>query len=90
MAKRRPWLNDVLRLMAERAYTSPELSDLMQQRHRYGPDAKEVTLVLKRDSRFRMIGETTTSSLMRNSSHTVPVFGLADANYEPTAPFRRL
>jgi hypothetical protein len=90
MAKRRPWLNDVLRLMDERAYTSPELAELMQARHRSGPCAKEVTLVLKRDSRFRLVCESTTASLMRNSSHVVPVFGLADANYELTAPFRRL
>jgi len=90
MAKRRPWLNDALRLLDERAYTSPELSEILMRKHRNGPCAKQVTLVLKRDPRFQLLGDSTTSSLMRSSSHVVPIFGRSDRNYETKQPWRRL
>lgn len=89
MAKRRPWMADILRLLEGRAYTSAELSEILGQSHRYGPDAREVTLVLRRDSRFRVVCETGAASLLRNRSHTLPVFGLSGANYSMDHPFKR-
>ncbi len=91
MAKKRPWLTDALRLLDERGYTSTELCDALREKYRRnGPDPKEVTLILKRDSRFRLVDECTTSSLMRSRSHTLPVFGLSEGNYENEHPWRRL
>lgn len=89
MAKQRPWMADILRLLEARGYTSAELAEILGQSHRYGPDAREVTLVLRRDSRFRVICETGAASLLRNRSHTLPVFGLASANYRLEHPFER-
>ena len=89
MAKQRPWMADILRLLESRGYTSAELAEILGQSHRYGPDAREVTLVLRRDSRFRVICETGAASLLRNRSHTLPVFGLSSFNYRLEHPFER-
>ncbi len=87
MAKQRPWIKDAVRMMESRAYTSAELSEILMRSHRNGPDSRQVTLILKRDKRFRLVAETTASSLLRNSSHTLPVFGLAGASYRLEHPF---
>jgi hypothetical protein len=87
MAKRRPWLADALVLLVERGYSSSELAEVLGRKHRYGPDAREITLILKRDSRFKVIIETPAASLMRSKSHIIPVFGLADNNYKVTHPY---
>jgi len=91
MAKKRPWLIDALRLLDERGYTSAELSDALREKYRRnGPDSTQITLILKRDSRFRLLDECTTSSLMRSRSHKLPVFGLSERKYESNHPYRRL
>jgi|SaaInlV_125m_DNA_1040241.scaffolds.fasta_scaffold12788_4 hypothetical protein len=87
MAKQRPWIRDAVRMMESRAYTSAELSEILMRSHRNGPDSRQVTLILKRDKRFRLVCETKASSLLRNSSHTLPVFGLAGASYRMEHPF---
>lgn len=90
MAKQRPWMADILRMMESRAYTSAELAEILGQSHRYGPDARQITLVLKPDSRFRILCETGAASLLRSRSHTLPVFGLVNVNYRTEHPFERI
>jgi|ETNvirenome_6_85_1030632.scaffolds.fasta_scaffold81870_2 hypothetical protein len=87
MAKRRPWLADALVLLTERGYSSSELAEVLGRKHRYGPDAREITLILKRDPRFVVLIETPAASLMRSKSHIIPVFGLATHNYKITHPY---
>ena len=88
MSKKNIWTNDVFDMLKDRALTSNAISYKLQEKHRYAPHARKVTLVLRGDKeRFRELGKISVDSSTRRDSHSVSLWGLNRVQYLNTYPY---
>ena len=74
-------------MLNERAMTSREIFEILNQRQRYAPHPRKVTLVLRGNQDFIEIDKVSINSLAKMDSHTVSLWGKVDRDYELTYPY---
>ena len=88
MSRKNMWTNDVLEMLKERAMTSNAISYKLQERHRYAPHSRKVTLVLRSNKlQFKELGKVSVDSSTRRDSHSVSLWGLSETKYMESSPF---
>ena len=93
MAKKRNiWLQEVYRLLGERAMSSTEISYRLKDRFRNTPHARKVTLVLKGISDDfillnKVSGQGSFSMRDSNDNYKVALWGLKMKDYDETYPY---
>jgi len=88
MSRKNSWIKIVNNLLAERAMTSREIFEILNQRQRYAPHPRKVTLVLRGNPDFREIDKVSINSLAKTDSHLVSLWGRDDREYDIAQPYR--
>tara|TARA_Y100000361_G_scaffold154260_1_gene179148 strand:- start:3552 stop:3866 length:315 start_codon:yes stop_codon:yes gene_type:complete len=88
MSRKNSWIKIVNNMLAERAMTSREIFEILNQRQRYAPHPRKVTLVLRGNPDFREIDKVSINSLAKTDSHQVSLWGREDREYELSYPYR--
>ena len=88
MSRKNSWIKIVNNMLAERAMTSREIFEILNQRQRYAPHPRKVTLVLRGNPDFREIDKVSINSLAKADSHQVSLWGREDREYELSHPYR--
>jgi hypothetical protein len=87
MSRKNSWIKIVNKMLNERAMTSREIFEILNQRQRYAPHPRKVTLVLRGNQDFIEIDKVSINSLAKMDSHTVSLWGKVDRDYELTYPY---
>jgi hypothetical protein len=87
MSRKNSWIKIVNKMLNERAMTSREIFEILNQRQRYAPHPRKVTLVLRGNQDFIEIDKVSINSLAKMDSHTVSLWGKVNRDYELTYPY---
>ena len=87
MSRKNSWIKIVNKMLNEKAMTSREIFETLNQRQRYAPHPRKVTLVLRGNQDFIEIDKVSINSLAKMDSHTVSLWGKVGRDYEPTYPY---
>jgi len=88
MSRKNSWIKVVNNLLAERAMTSREIFEILNQRQRYAPHPRKVTLVLRGNNDFKEIDKVSINSLAKMDSHMVSLWGREDRQYDNYHPYK--
>ena len=87
MSRKNSWIKIVNNMLSEKAMTSREIFETLNQRQRYAPHPRKVTLVLRGNQDFKEIDKVSINSLAKVDSHTVSLWGRVDREYELSYPY---
>ena len=84
------WIPSVMSMLEYRAMRSVDIERDLCMRFRHAPSARSITAALNGDRRFVKIGKAHNSSLFKQKSHKVAIWGLSGIRYSEVSPYEHL